>query len=243
MQSRTPLGYASYNKSQSQIACPGQHRLGHALYSSSGEYSKRSRPNEFEEAHTEQSRPKGFWIDLTELKNVHFLPHAPDLQQRDLSILFPLVKANGMNLKYMKRHGMYNRDLVIAAVKQNPLALQFACEDLQKEPYIVCLAVQKNGMALEFASEGLKGDEKVVLAAVKQNGLALKFAGGFLKRFNETVVLEAVKQNGMALEFVYNDLKRNKEVVDAAINQNAKAEQFALHGLPLINSIYDYMQD
>ena len=46
---------------------------------------------------------------------------------------------------------------------------------------IVLRAVKQDGLALEYASYELKADRKVVLAAVKQNGDALKYAANELK--------------------------------------------------------------
>ena len=41
---------------------------------------------------------------------------------------------------------------------------------------MVLAAVKKNGAALEFASESLRNDKKIVIAAVKNNGNSLRFA-------------------------------------------------------------------
>merc|ERR1712070_208612 len=53
----------------------------------------------------------------------------------------------------------------VAAVQQDGRALEFASEELKKDPTVVLAAVQQDGCALEFASEELKKDPTVVLAA------------------------------------------------------------------------------
>jgi hypothetical protein len=46
---------------------------------------------------------------------------------------------------------------------------------------VVLAAVKKNGAALEFASESLRNDKEVVLLAVKNIGWALYYASEELK--------------------------------------------------------------
>ena len=60
-------------------------------------------------------------------------------------------------------------------------------KELQNDKEVVLAAVQQNGLALEFASDKLKADRKVVLAAVQQNGNALKLASQQLKNDRELV--------------------------------------------------------
>ena len=67
-------------------------------------------------------------------------------------------------------------EIVMAAVTQNGMALQFAAEFLRGNREIVMAAVASDGMALQFASHELKKDDDVVLAAVMQNILALQYA-------------------------------------------------------------------
>merc|ERR1712226_304110 len=68
------------------------------------------------------------------------------------------------------------RDIVLEAVKQKGLALEYADEALKQDRDIVLEAVKENGQALRYADEALKQDH-FVFDAVKQNGLALFSAG------------------------------------------------------------------
>jgi len=54
--------------------------------------------------------------------------------------------------------------------------LQYADASLKKDRDVVLAAVQQNGLALQHADASLKKDRDVVLAAVQQNGLALQSA-------------------------------------------------------------------
>ena len=68
------------------------------------------------------------------------------------------------------------REVVLEAVKQNGLALEYAPARFLGDRGIVLEAVQKNGLMLKHAQEPLKRDFAIVLAAVKQHGGALKYA-------------------------------------------------------------------
>ena len=58
-----------------------------------------------------------------------------------------------------------NKNVVLEAVKQNGLALQFASEKLQDDKNVVLEAVKQNGWALQFASEELRNDKDIQIAA------------------------------------------------------------------------------
>ena len=68
------------------------------------------------------------------------------------------------------------KDSMLAAVRQNGWALQFAHEDLKRDRDVVLAAVRQNGLVLQFAHEDLRRDRDVVLAAIEQNPWALQFA-------------------------------------------------------------------
>ena len=64
-----------------------------------------------------------------------------------------------------------HRSLVIlAAVKSNGYALEYASPELRNNKDVVMTAVQNDGHALQFASEELRSDIDVVLAAVQRSG-------------------------------------------------------------------------
>ena len=69
-----------------------------------------------------------------------------------------------------------DREIVMEAVNNNGMALQYATEKLQRDREIVMVAVKQDGEALQYASERLKGIKEIVMAAVKQDGEALEYA-------------------------------------------------------------------
>ena len=101
-----------------------------------------------------------------------------------------------------------SRDEVLAAVRQNGRALEFASEDFRADSEVVLSAVKQKGGALRCASEDLRKDKEVVLEAIKQNGNALWFASYRLRKDKE-VVLAAVQQNGWALYRALGNLERH----------------------------------
>ena len=60
-----------------------------------------------------------------------------------------------------------DKEAVLAAVKQNGMALEFADPALQKDKEIVLAAVTQNGMALEFAHLDLLKDKDIILAEAR----------------------------------------------------------------------------
>ena len=73
------------------------------------------------------------------------------------------------------------------------MSLILASPELKADKEVVLAAVRQNGYALSFASPTLQGDKNVVLAAIQQNGEAFQFASPELKA-DRVVVLAAVKK-------------------------------------------------
>ena len=74
-----------------------------------------------------------------------------------------------------------DRDIALAVVQQNSLALKCEMAGLKADMEVVLVAVGQNGMALQHVSPELIANEEVVLAAVRQNGLALQWAAPELR--------------------------------------------------------------
>ena len=79
-----------------------------------------------------------------------------------------------------------NKDIVIAAVKQEPVALKWASPRLKKDKKIVMLATQKYDKAIEYADRKLHTDEDVInayLSSCYKKGL--DFEGGVISTLKE----------------------------------------------------------
>jgi len=145
----------------------------------------------------------------------------------DREVALDNVKINGL---FLKNYSQYQDDfdVVLYAVMQNGLALQYASYNFCDDREIVIPAIKCGGRSndiyspLSFASTKLKGDKNVVMFAVKQFGYALMYATVELQK-DLDIVLSAVKQNGMALQFASYDLRCNLDVIVAALNQTKHA--------------------
>jgi hypothetical protein len=126
-------------------------------------------------------------------------------KEMEMEMVLAAVKQDGLALKWASTPMREERDVVLAAVKQNGLALCFASHPLLADKEVVRAAVAQDGHALNCASTPMRADKDVVLAAVKQNGLALNWASDALLA-DKDVVLAAAKQNGLALKYADGDL-------------------------------------
>jgi hypothetical protein len=168
----------------------------------------------------------------------------------EYAVSFGEVSEDGMKLKDVPEACM-DRIMVLAAVAQNGLALQFASEKLRADPDVVKIAVDqnpkslehadlhrmradsrqhwlgevgKNGMLLQNAPDAIKQDRIVVLAAMNQNGLAFKHIPHDVKSgLRREALLAAVAQNGLALQFGSAQLRADPDIVAAALAQNPQA--------------------
>ncbi|CAB9498552.1 expressed unknown protein [Seminavis robusta] len=120
-----------------------------------------------------------------------------------------------------------DKEVVLAAVTQTPLALKYAADDLRDDKAVVLAAVTPpesfsinrsnyafygSSYALSHTSERLRNDKQIVLEAVKNDYFALKHTSHNLQS-DKQVVLTAVSNHGDALQFAHESMKNDPEVV------------------------------
>ena len=90
-----------------------------------------------------------------------------------------------------------------------------ACPSIpvQEDKDIVLAAVKQDWRALKYASATLQADKTVVLTAVMQNGNALQFVG--YDRQDQEIVLAAVTRDGRCVTHATNLLQRDPAIVVA----------------------------
>eukprot|EP00971_Amphidinium_carterae_P143327 2839631-Amphidinium_carterae.1 len=145
------------------------------------------------------------------------------------------VQRDGLNLidvRHVPVRYKADREIVLAAVKQNGSALKYLEEECKADRDIVLAAVQQKGCVLEDVAEECKADGAVVLAAVQQDGYALKYAAEECKRDRE-IVLAAVQNKGCALYHAAEACKADREIVLVAVQQNPDAIRHAVDELLL----------
>lgn len=143
------------------------------------------------------------------------------------------VSVMGSSLEFVKPPLNNDRDIVIAALKNDPLAIKYASPEFQNDPKFLdevndirnitnaIEMVKKDGLALKFLPEHLKNNYEVCMAAVTNNGLALQYVPKELRE-NEVILKKALKENGLAIEFV-PERKITKEMAILAVKENGKA--------------------
>jgi len=110
------------------------------------------------------------------------------------------VQENGLLLERVPAR-YRDREMVLAAVSENGLALRYSPEPLKRDREIISASLQENGLALRDVPELLRDDEHVVLEAVQRNGLALRYASARLKA-NHGIVFPALHQNLNAFDLI-----------------------------------------
>lgn len=87
-------------------------------------------------------------------------------------ILNTAFETNGMQLKILFKHyGFTSVDLVMTAVRQNGLALQYADQKCRSNEKIVLTAIKQNLKALEYVSPTLKNEDKFYIDCMKDKDL------------------------------------------------------------------------
>jgi uncharacterized membrane protein YqjE len=150
-----------------------------------------------------------------------------------------------------------NKEVVLAAVTHNGLALENASIELKNDKEVVLAAVTQNGVAMRYASLKLKSDRKFIIDAMKirprvylnascelQKDKELvimylkksKIVGAFqlipYEFYNDRdVMLEAVNRCGTALAFASDYIRRDKQIVLAAVIENSYAIYYASYEL------------
>jgi len=116
--------------------------------------------------------------------------------------------------------------VIMAAIRRDWQAMEFAAGGCPKDKDFMLLAVRANRRALQFASQELKADQELVHAAATLNGYALQYADPSLRE-NTEFMMKVCRRNGAALEFAHQSIKANKEVVTAAVRDDGMALCFA----------------
>ena len=149
-----------------------------------------------------------------------------DSLKKDKEIVLAAVKQDGGALEFADDSLKKDKKIVLAAVKQWGGALQYADDIFKKDKDIVLEGAKTVGEALEYGDDSFKNNKEIVLAVVKRSGNALEYADDSLKKDKE-IVLAAVKQDGSALEYADDILKKDKEIVLEAVKASGYTLQYA----------------
>eukprot|EP01048_Picozoa_sp_COSAG05_P005570 COSAG05_NODE_333_length_11249_cov_629.633094_12_plen_155_part_00 len=127
-----------------------------------------------------------------------------------------------------------DREIVIAAVSHDGLALQFASAGLRADRELVLLAVAQTVTALDYASEVLKADREFMLAVLplKVLGWGLPDASVTLQADPKLRAMAAVLKSPMALQAVPMALRADRDIVCMALLELERASSTPDHDHP-----------
>jgi hypothetical protein len=128
---------------------------------------------------------------IKQLLETELYKNSIDVDKKKISL--EAVKSNGFELKNVEEQFQNDKEIVIAAIRQNPNALEYASIDLKGDEDIVKPAIFSRGQLLSFVSEKLKNNKKIVLIAVTNDQNALQYASAELKR--DTNLLDLLRND------------------------------------------------
>lgn len=147
------------------------------------------------------------------------------------------LKQNGMLLGQEAYTSFRSdRTMILEAIKQNGLALQFASFELQNDDELIRIALSSNFTAYEILAPDKKQNpefahlynenNRTFEYVLSRNGMSIwepKYATARnIRRF----AILAVTQNGLALQFLSSELKDDPDIVLTAVKQNWLAYRF-----------------
>lgn len=156
---------------------------------------------------------------LEDLKN-HRINNIPEELINDFDFTLQLVEHSGILLHLASHEFKKNSQIVLAAIKENHLAIVFADKSLYLDKDIMLTAINYNGFSLQFTSPELRDDYDIVLKAVSNNGDALAYVSERLFN-NITIVLSAIKSSISCLYFA-NEIFQNDYVILCELKKRKK---------------------
>ena len=138
-------------------------------------------------------------------------------ENNELEVVMTAVAQDGLALQYASPDLRANEKVVLAAIEENPEALQYASELLRNNRHVVSRVLYTdNGNGLQYASHELRNSTPFMIRAVFTNGCALKWASPKLRN-NKGLAMCAIYESPKALPFVHKDLRRDPEVYAPAL--------------------------
>jgi len=164
-------------------------------------------------------------------------------------IVLTAVKQNGLALEFASKRLQKDKAIVMAALKNNGNAYQFVDDSLKQDKTVILQAV-KNGIWTILRIDNELIDKEIILAAVKKEPNIFDYIEDKYKNDNDVITAVAIKasyivnrlnnqpinnkkdmlnllKHGTSLKVANNKLRDNKELVLAAISNDASNFLFA----------------
>lgn len=152
-------------------------------------------------------------------------------------ILASLERGNILGIQFVSYELRDDYEIIMKAVNAAGIALDYASERLKNNKDIVLAAMRNQAWSLKAASEELRSDATIFLEAIKSDIRNLQFASSILKN-DYHFIFQGVNMQGVALQHASKDLKQNLDIILAALNENLDAGQYIS---PKLKSAPHYM--
>lgn len=162
---------------------------------------------------------------LTILNDFNYLKKVPDQYKNieNKQVILKIIERHQINdsafLSCLSTDLRDDKDVVLAVIKKNGYALQYASKRLRDNELIVLEAVSDYGLVLSFVSDRLKDNKDIVMAAVNDCGNSIEYASKKLRN-DKDIALIALKNDSFAFEYLSEDLKNDKEIATITVKSN-----------------------
>ena len=171
----------------------------------------KNRPRVIQHAHTSLKNNKSFLFEAIKVMP-YILYDLEDYLKQDKEIVLAAVKQDGSIVRQIDESLKNDRDIILAAIEDYPYYFVKKHMFVKDNKEVVLKAVQYQGIYLEYASDTLKRDKEVVYEAVKQNGFAFKFVDEVLKKDRDFILkLSEVSKNFYHL--LSKEFKKDREIL------------------------------
>ena len=135
------------------------------------------------------------------------------------------VKNDGLMLRYF--YDDFDENLLTCAINQNPLAIEYASDELKDNEFYARLALEKGYSGVyKLLGANMKSSFDIYMLALQHDNCIFEWAYPNLQN-DEYIVMQSVMKNGLALNFVPDEFKYELAIVRIAIAQNPNAIKFS----------------
>lgn len=175
-----------------------------------------SAPNNYESLAVD-NRNNSF-IETSGMESVGFL----DFVERHIYDLYWFILSD-------RTRNNDNKDLVVRCLTANGRLLGKVSARLRDDPEVVVAAIKSDSLAYEYASDRLKRRKSIAILALEESFQYERLDPAL--REDREIAFIAVSLDGSNLKFVGSELRADKEIVAAAISNNPEARQYTLPDL------------
>lgn len=155
------------------------------------------------------------------------LSHASLAIKADRKVVLEATKYSGEAFREAAVELRQDREFVLEAVAANGAAMKGASEALRRDQtFILEAARQGHGAALQGAVNELRNNVDFVLDVVAVDPAAAQHAGQEL-RMSKDFALRAAARRGQSLQYLPEKFRADREVVEAAVSEDAGAALYA----------------